>query len=254
MSNSTSISEDFHRKHGLSPPLDSRQMFAMFLAAAPIVTFFIFIHPCTMINHSYFFTIPFCIFYFIALLLFVFCTLETHPYPALITPEQSHYCKYCCEIVPNSSKHCKSCNKCRVGFDHHCRFINNCVSNSNYQCFYYGILMFITAAILSIVASIFIYIGFKKDEKRCMDKLSKYLTINVSKTGFFVILGITIIIDLALLIPLVILVFYHIIFQVNNITTYDYILHAYENYPQEMERFVCMPGKNNRIVSYRNTD
>lgn len=246
--------DDFHRKHGLSLPLDYPQVLAWFLAAAPLVMFFIFVFPATKKLISYFFVIPFSAFYLIAVVLFVFCTLETHPYPPLLTNEQSHYCKYCDEYVPNNAKHCRACNKCRVGFDHHCRYINNCVTSNNYTMFYFGILCFFAAAAISIGALCYIAGKYDIYKDQYLDELSEYLNNNISTVVFWVLYGLTFVIDLALSVPLGALIGYHIFFQANNITTYDYILKDTDNYPEELIKFTCLPGRDEKIQSIRFTE
>ena len=217
-----------------------------------MIMFFLFVYPITRIELSFFFVIPFTLLYAIGVILFIFCTLETHPYPTLLTHEQSHYCKYCNTVVPNTAKHCRACNKCRVGFDHHCRYINNCVSSSNYNFFYFGILCFISAAIFSIAGALYTCVDYKTQKQIYLEQLSKYLRLNITTTVYWVLFSLTIAIDLALSIPLGVLIGYHIFFQANNITTYDYILRATENYPEELERFACIPPKRKtQIRAYR---
>ena len=249
---SQSSYDDFHRKNGLTCPLDYPQVLAWFLTAAPMVMFFVFVYPATKTDLTFFFVLPFIILYAIGIVLFVFCTLETHPYPTLLSHEQSHYCKYCNAIVPNSAKHCRACNKCRVGFDHHCRFINNCVSSSNYTYFYFGILCFISAAFISLGGSAYSCVKYISHKEAILDSLTNYLKQEITATIFWILLGLTVVIDLSLSIPLGVLISYHIFFQANNITTYDFILKASENYPQELERFACLPpNRKGKVTSYK---
>lgn len=216
--------------------------------------FWCFVHPCTQVHCSYFFSIPFCVIYIIGIVLFVFVTLETHPYSIKLTREQSHFCKYCNAYVPNNAKHCRQCNKCRVGFDHHCPFINNCVTTCNYNMFYYGILCFISSGLMSCCAIGIISKNYKSYKNIYIEKLSKYYSTNITKTKFWVLYGFTLLIDLALTIPLGILIAYHIYFQANNITTYDHILKAQENYPEKLQKFCCACDKRSRILSMVNDE
>lgn len=219
-----------------------------------MIMFWLFVHPLTSIHIRYFLSIPFCSLYIIGVVLFVFVTLETHPYSVKLTREQSHFCKYCNAFVPNNSKHCRQCNKCRVGFDHHCPYVNNCVTTANYNLFYYGILCFFSTGIMNCYGIGHIAYSYKSYQQIYFQKLSKYLSANIAKTKFWALFGVTLVIDLALTIPLGVLIAFHIYFQANNITTYDHILQAQENYPEKMQKFCCKCDRRSRILSMKNED
>lgn len=196
------------------------------------------------------FTCFFLVPYILGVLLFIRATLTTHPLPSIMSPDYGHLCRYCKKVVPNGSKHCRMCNKCRIGFDHHCRFINNCVTKSNYFVFFFGCLFLVTSAIMGIVQLIIIAIKYKTNYPDYIKRLSAYYEKDLTRTIFWVIYGITFAFDIGLAIPMSVLICYHIFFQLNGITTYDYIMDNITQFPQRLRKFACISKDKKRIGQY----
>jgi len=237
--------KEFHREHGLQLPFDSHQVFAWLLTGFPCICFFSFQYQTLTSNYRYFFTILFLIFYFMGVVLFLYATLERHPYIEQVNPDTIHFCKYCCKNVPNTSKHCRMCNKCRIGFDHHCRYINNCVTISNYNQFYFGTLSFVLAGVLGIVSIVLV---MNAGTEVVISRISSVYSIRLTKVWYWVAISIALLLNLGLVIPLLVLVYFHVLFQSKNITTFDYIINSTENFPVQLQSFAC---SNEKISSFR---
>ena len=158
----------------------------------------------------------------------------------MFSKDFGHYCKFCKKDVPNNAKHCRMCNKCRVGFDHHCRYINNCVTQSNYLIFFFGCLFLVTSAIIGMVQLIIYGAKYKQNKEIYFSSASKYLKQNVNSVTFWVIYAISIGFYLGLAIPMMVLIIYHVFFQVNGISTYDYIMDNISKFPQRLTHFSCI--------------
>ena len=174
---------DFHRKNGISCPLDKLQIMTWVLVSIPLVLFFTIQFPLLPLQQTIFWTIMFAGCWCSGIFMFVLATLSEHPLPP-ITPDHSHNCIYCKDVVPSSAKHCRLCNKCRSGFDHHCRFINNCVTEANYLSFFFG-CMFLTSTIYLGLAHVFYSAKFFADNQAAvLDRMSKHLRLPTSKAAF----------------------------------------------------------------------
>ena len=232
--------------NGLTWPLDSRQVLAWFLTAAPCVCYFTVNFAVSTTAQANFWTPLFLCPYLLGVLLFVGATLSTHPIPQIFSSDYGHYCRFCKEVVPNTAKHCRMCNKCRVGFDHHCRYINNCVTKSNYYIFFFGCLFLVSSAIIGLAQLIVYAATFKTNKQTYLTQAALYYnTNNFSEVVFWVIYGISSLFYLGLIIPMMVLIIYHMFFQVNGISTYDYIMDNISRFPQRLSRFSCI--KNSKI-------
>lgn len=178
--------------------------------------------------------------YVLGVFLFVGATLETHPIPTIFSVDFGHYCRFCKMQVPNNAKHCRACNKCRVGFDHHCNYINNCVTKSNYLIFFFGCLFLVFSAIIGMSQLILYGSKHKTNMDIYLLCATKYYSREFSKTVFWVLFGISLLFYLGLAIPMMVLITYHIFFQANGISTYDYIMDNISKFPQRLGRFSCV--------------
>lgn len=178
--------------------------------------------------------------YTLGVLLFVGSTLSTHPLPRIFSKDFGHYCRFCKKTVPNNAKHCRMCNKCRVGFDHHCRYINNCVTKSNYYIFFFGCLLLVTSAIVGMAQLVTYAITYKKNKDIYLTSATKYLKQKMTPVVFWIVYSVSFAFYLGLAIPMMVLIIYHIFFQVNGISTYDYIMDNISKFPQRLTHFSCI--------------
>ena len=239
---------DFHRKNGLTCPLDRLQVMTWCLVAIPLILFFTVQFPLLPIRETIFWTVMFVGCWGIGIFMFILATLSDHPLPP-ITPDHSHNCLYCREVVPSSAKHCRLCNKCRSGFDHHCRFINNCVTEANYLSFFFG-CMFLTSTIYIALAHNFYSLHyFLNDEAGVLNRLSKHLLLPTSKIAYWVCFAVVALFNLGIGTPMTVLTVYHIYFQRRSISTYDYLLNNLSEAPQKLQTFCCTTYRAVKVTS-----
>ena len=234
----------FHRKNGLSCPLDSLQVLAWFLTAAPCVLFFLVNFAFLNSTGRMFWTPLFLVPYVFGVGLFVVVTLSTHPLPEITSRDFGHMCPFCDDFVPNDAKHCRNCNKCRVGFDHHCRYINNCVTTSNYVPFFFGCCLLVcssTVGMAGLVEAIIRHAHSGSPAPKA--QASDYYGSEVSTVVFWVMIVVALAFDLGLSVPVSILIGYHMMFQANGITTYDYIRGSDHRFPQKIQKLCCKSRK-----------
>ncbi|OHS98521.1 zinc finger protein DHHC domain containing protein [Tritrichomonas foetus] len=132
------------------------------------------------------------------------------------------------------------CNKCRVGFDHHCRYINNCVTKSNYYIFFFGCLFLVSSAFIGLVQLIIYAAIYRKNKDMFISNASAYYHIQFNVIAFWVLFGVAVLFYLGLAIPMMVLIIYHVFFQVNGISTYDYIMDNISRFPQRLSKFSCV--------------
>ena len=172
-------------------------------------------------------------------MLFVFTTLTKHYLPEPLDMDHSRYCRFCQKRVPSTAKHCRHCNMCRMNFDHHCKFVNNCVTASNYNEFYYGLLFLISGTLINITQMSIVVYKFQKDESIFLKRLSEHINQNVTSTAMKICFAIVYICNLAVFIPITVLVVYHIYFQSHSITTYDFLMDNISQSKQTLQSFCC---------------
>lgn len=249
MGNKKPPNPNFHRKNGLSWPLDILQVITWVISALPCFSFFAIQFPFLPIRDTWFWAGIFLVCYVIGILLFVRATLEEHPLPPLTSPDHIYKCRFCRTGVPSVAKHCRLCNKCRVGFDHHCRFINNCVTTANYTVFFFGCLFLVSSALVGLahlIRTIPITINGMKD---ILSRMEKHYKRACSTEAFWGLFGVACAIDLGVAIPMLVLTIYHIFFQSKNISTYDYLIDNYSKAPQKLQSFSCV-HKNAQITGF----
>lgn len=240
---------NFHRKNGLSLPLDPLQVMTWFVTATPAISFFAIQFPFLPRTQTYFWTAIFLVCYISGIILFVIATLCEHRLPPITSSDHAYFCKYCRENVPITAKHCRMCNKCRCGFDHHCKFINNCVTQSNYLVFFFGCLFLVSTALLGLSHLFVTCNEYRSHQQNLLQRLKDYYHRKTSKKVFWGIFAISLLVYLAILAPMLTLVIYHIYFQRMNISTYDHIIRNYEKYPQKLQSFWCTPASTHKVSS-----
>lgn len=228
---------NFHRKNGVSWPLDPLQVMTWVLTALIGVTYFAIHFPLFPKPYTFFWVALFLVCYILGIVLFVFATLEEHKLPPLISPDDSHSCDYCHKSVPSGSKHCRLCNQCRFGFDHHCRFINNCVTESNYLVFFIGCCFLVSTTIINIALLIVSAVEFKDRSEEIIQRQTDYYRMQTSKVTFWVLFAISLFTNVGIFVPLLILTIYHAYFQRRAISTYDYLLKIESRIPIKMRSF-----------------
>lgn len=239
---------NFHRKNGISCPLDPLQVLTWILTACPCICFFAIQFPFLERTQTYFWMVMFLVFYIIGVILFVFATLCEHTLPPCTSPDHTIRCRYCRKGVPNTAKHCRRCNQCRCGFDHHCRFINNCVTESNYTTFYFGCLFLESTMIIGLVHCFISLVKFLQNEDVVLKRMSDYYNRPTSKLAFWILLILCILLDFGIATPMTVLIIYHVFFQRINVSTYDYLIKNYGKVPK-IQKFLC-GSKGSRVATY----
>lgn len=224
-----STPKNFHRKNGLQLPLDIKQILIWVLLASSIVLFFGFQIFMTEKKVSIFWGIIYGISLVIGVLLFVYATLCEHTLPPPASPDHRKWCRFCHEYVPEYAKHCRLCNKCRMGFDHHCQFVNNCVTISNYSEFFYGTLFLISAFVIALIHIFISGKDFRKNRDAILQRMSFYLHTNIDQVKFWIILGSSAFLHVGLIVPLTVLIVFHVYFQKINVSTFDYLSNRMSN-------------------------
>ena len=135
--------------------------------------------------------------------------------------EETKYCWVCETTVAEHAMHCKYCNKCVSHFDHHCQWLNTCVGEANYK-YFYGTLWSITGVLtvhIGVMAGIVVDIFVDLESNRAEDWFSLNLSELVAGVNILFIIfdGIALFLILQLL-------FFHIMLQRKNLSTYKYIL------------------------------
>jgi hypothetical protein len=218
-----------------------------FLVSLSFVSFIVVNWAFLPKRDTVFWSIPFIGSWSFGIILFVFATLAEHPLPSNLNPNHSHYCDFCQDEVPMNAKHCRRCNRCLCGFDHHCRFINNCVTQSNYTAFFWGCLLLLTAWYIGIVHLIWSAFAFRADSDSVISRMTSRFRIQTSKSAFWILFGVGMLINLGISIPMTFLVGYHTFFQRIGVTTWDYLLRHFQNAPQELPHFCCSCSGSARV-------
>ena len=147
-----------------------------------------------------------------------------------------YYCNICCMFVNEGSKHCKTCNKCIEQFDHHCFWLNNCIGGNNYKHFF-RLLSFALLAFVSMIGmqvKCILNINEQWQDRNQMiqigDQLqSKQLQIldheqmRDSDRIYFIILIITLTINILASLPLCQLFNFHLKLKRLNMSTFEYL-------------------------------
>ena len=232
----------FHRKNGLQCPLDFKQVLIWILLIFYCTFFYVF-HIAPFENkEKIFWGILYGLPLIFGVILFVFTTLTEHILPPPTSPDHRRFCKWCQEYVPAEAKHCRACNKCRLGFDHHCPYVNNCITISNYQSFFYGLLFLISALLTAFANLIYIAIIYSNQKDKLFQRIQLYLHLKMGKTAFWIIFSLSILLHLAMIIPLMILIIYHMYFQRVNISTFHHLINNYSDVTPRLNHF-CISSK-----------
>jgi hypothetical protein len=124
--------------------------------------------------------------------------------------------------VTDSAKHCGACNRCVEGFDHHCRWLNNCVGKANYRYFF---RLIVSTLVLSIDHTLtnagVLYIIYRSDIK--IEEIHSRVFGRIPSTEFKTCLLIACVLNLAFLIFLSHLIWFHRMLKEKNLTTYEYL-------------------------------
>lgn len=155
------------------------------------------------------------------------------------------FCWVCSIDVHESSMHCKFCNKCVAHFDHHCHWLNTCVGKANYEYFFrtvgstLGMVVVRGGVLTGLVVSFFIqYAG---SGGTTLERSNNWFGLDA---GLIVTLvnAVFLAVDVACIVLLTQLFFFHIKLRNEGITTYEYIVrdgqrrHAAGQSRMEVER------------------
>ncbi|KAG2542612.1 hypothetical protein PVAP13_9NG649400 [Panicum virgatum] len=150
-----------------------------------------------------------------------------------ICEEGMFFCSLCEAEVLKNSKHCRVCDKCVDGFDHHCRWLNNCIGKRNYKGFF---VLMASAVILLVMqwlsgALVLILCIVKRGElsRQIVTKLGS----SFSTVAFVIVVATCTILAMVATVPLVQLLFFHILLIKKGISTYDYIIALREQEDQQ---------------------
>jgi hypothetical protein len=231
----------------LTYPFDIYQVLTWFLVSISLIDFVTVNWAFLPSPDSVFWGVLYLGCWLIGILLFTMATLTEHRLPPNYSPDHIHHCCHCDEDTPITAKHCKSCNRCRLGFDHHCRFINNCVTSSNYVIFFYGCMFLLSAWYLAIAHLIWSAVAFRDTQDEVLSRMTERLNGNVSEEMFWIFVGVGLLINLGVGVPMTVLVVYHTYFQRICVSTFDYIKGRFPNTAQNLQSFCCPCSRRVRV-------
>jgi hypothetical protein len=219
-----------------------------FLVSLPLVFFCSVGFVLLPSRDSIFWTVLFIPCWAIGIFLFALATLSTHPRPTVLCRDFALDCHFCAESVAFGCKHCRRCNSCRAHFDHHCRFINNCVTGSNYFSFFFGCLFLTSTWYIGIAHLMRTIPAFRADSDAVLARLGARFGREVSKTAFWVLFALGVVINFGVAVPMTVLVTYHVYFQERCISTYDYLTNNFADAPGKLQSF-CLGQKGSTRVA-----
>ena len=229
-----------HRTHGFQCPLDIRQVLVWFLCIFPFLVFYFLCFPVLTGEIRSFLHYLFLFFYLAGIIMFFIATSTNHRFPSQFDINQGVYCRFCQVFVHPNAKHCRSCNRCRMDFDHHCKYINNCVTSENYSYFFYGTMSLIVSSVTCIVAVVYLGKSYKSDPIGVINILQQRYKRTITSSLFWVLYGASVLINLGLLVPLLILLVFHVFFQKRGITTYNFLMEEVSKEPLNSINILCI--------------
>ncbi|KAK1437721.1 hypothetical protein QVD17_03517 [Tagetes erecta] len=134
------------------------------------------------------------------------------------------YCSLCEVEVFKYSKHCRVCDKCVDRFDHHCRWLNNCIGKRNYKKFFILMISALLLLIFQWSTGIVILISCAIDHKRFESETASKLGSSFTLAPYVAVVAVCTILAMIATLPLVQLLFFHILLIKKGISTYDYII------------------------------
>jgi len=223
------------RRNGFELPFHPLQIVGWVVALADVSIYFLFCLPLisdpgAQVAMAFLFAASF-------LVLLIACILVTAADcadpglddAAIASSTASAKCKnWCspCSIKKHSrSKHCWQCHKCISVFDHHCMWLNNCIGEANYKAFLVTISAVgaMTAIIVGTVA--YFAVCYISDTDALIARLDDIDFLKgASFELLYVLFGLLILVNGPLFLLDMQLVFLHIYFISQNITTYEYIM------------------------------
>ena len=155
-----------------------------------------------------------------------------------------YFCKICDTHVLNKSKHCGTCNRCVNDFDHHCKWLNNCVGKKNYNYFIYLVSFSMIETLFQIGCYTFYIIKYFCDSS-LTSNINDLYKINLYFAPF-ILVCLIFAENMAFVMFLSHLIFFHIRLKIKGMTTYEYILYRREQ--KEMKNVPKLPHKSKVVV------
>ena len=126
----------------------------------------------------------------------------------------ARYCAHCKQFRPERAHHCRMCNTCVLRMDHHCPWINNCVGFRNHRYFF----LFIAYASLAIAQVVIGYL-FTGIHFLTMREENDLPAAQPAEQARHAIVGVLMVINLSLLIPVMLGLINLSLFQTNLLLT-----------------------------------
>jgi palmitoyltransferase len=123
------------------------------------------------------------------------------------------YCQICEACIHQSTKHCYPCNKCVEEFDHHCKWLNNCIGKRNYGPFRDLLFSYNTYQLSFIYILVKIFVNWITMDPEAQTQ---------SQANYVIIATLAVLNTLGL-IPVAMLLGFHIMLWFKGMRTYDYI-------------------------------
>mmetsp|Transcript_17881 Transcript_17881/g.25055 ORF Transcript_17881/g.25055 Transcript_17881/m.25055 type:complete len:290 (+) Transcript_17881:178-1047(+) len=131
-------------------------------------------------------------------------------------------CQYCDneKEMKTTTKHCHLCNKCVSHFDHHCIYLNTCIGARNYWTFFGLVTAIVVLQIIHVVYQILLIVRVANDNDGVVSRVDRTA---MSKMGYMVVSGISLLIPVVVLVAVGSLLGFHIYIKLIGTTTFLWI-------------------------------